>query len=268
MPIIGEGELLIALILFGYGLIVGSFLNVCIYRLPRGKSIISPSSSCPNCNKPIPWYDNIPLLSYVLLRGRCRFCGSPISYIYPLVEFITAFFFSITYLWHGLSLQLLIDLLFICLLILFLFIDLFHQILPNSLTISGLIVGFGFSFFNKRINWWESLAGILLGGGILLGISLFYYYVKKIEGMGMGDVKMMAMVGAFLGWKLGLLTIILGSFLGALIGILSIIKSKEGLMKRLPFGTFLSLAALISLFFGQQLIYYYQWLISNLLPVP
>lgn len=259
--------LFVAVALFCYGLIVGSFLNVCIYRLPRRKSIISPRSHCPQCSRPIPWYDNIPLLSFLLLKGKCRFCGSPISYIYPLVEFATAFFFLVTYLKWGLSLQLVIDVLFICLLIALLFIDLFHYILPNSVTIPGLVLGFALSFINQRISWLESLWGILLGGGMLLGISLFYHYVKKIEGMGMGDVKMMAMIGAFLGWKLTLLTLILGSFLGALVGITIIIKTKESLKKQLPFGSFLSLAALISLFYGQQIISSYQGLISNLLTI-
>jgi len=268
MILSNAADIFIAVVLFCYGLIVGSFLNVCIYRLPRRDSIISPRSHCPQCNKPIPWYDNIPLLSFLLLKGKCRFCGSQISYIYPLVEFVTASLFLITYLKWSLSLQLVIDLLFICILIPLLFIDLFHYILPNSITIPGLIIGFVLSFINQRISWLDSLLGILLGAGMLLSISIFYHYVKKMEGMGMGDVKMIAMIGAFLGWKLTLLTVILGSFLGALVGITIIIKTKEGLKKQLPFGSFLSLAALISLFYGQQLINSYQGLISYLLFQP
>jgi leader peptidase (prepilin peptidase)/N-methyltransferase len=265
MPSFTGNVIFFSILFFCYGLIVGSFLNVCIYRLPKKQSVVSPRSHCPHCNKLIAWYDNIPLLSFIMLRGKCRHCGAPISYIYPLVEFATAFFFLLTYLRWGISFQLLIDLIFVCFLLLLLFIDLFHYILPNNITIPGLVLGFGLSFINQRISWLESLIGLLIGGGILLLISLFYSYVKKKEGMGMGDVKMLAMLGAFLGWKLCLLTLMLASIIGTILGIIVMLKSKEGLMKQLPFGSFLSLAALITLFWGEHIISSYQEFISRLL---
>jgi leader peptidase (prepilin peptidase)/N-methyltransferase len=258
-------KIFFSIVFFCYGLIAGSFLNVCIHRLPKKQSVVSPRSHCPQCNKLIAWYDNIPLLSFIMLRGKCRHCGASISYIYPLVEFTTAFFFLIMYLKWGLTFQLLIDLIFICLLLLLLFIDLLHYLLPNSITLPGIVLGFGLSFINQRISWLESLIGLLIGGGILLVISLFYSYVKKKEGMGMGDVKMLAMLGAFLGWKLCLLTLILASIIGTILGIIVILKSKEGLMKQLPFGSFLALAALITLFWGQGIISSYQGFISRLI---
>ena len=252
-----------AVVFFLYGLIIGSFLSVCIYRIPKRESIVFPRSRCPSCLQPIRWYDNLPLVSYLLLRGRCRFCHSPISPFYPLVEGLNGTLFVLLYLKYGISSQLFIYLLLASGLLVLIFIDLRHRILPNYLTLPGIGLGFLLSFVNPAVEWWDSLLGIALGGGLLLLVAAVYYWWRKAEGMGMGDVKLMAMVGAFLGWKLTLLTIVLGSLLGSLIGLALILKRRGDLRTALPFGTFLGAAAIGSLFFGQEIINGYLTLIRG-----
>jgi len=252
-----------AVIFFLYGLIIGSFLSVCIYRLPKKESIIFPRSQCPNCLQPIRWYDNIPLISYLLLRGRCRFCHNPISPLYPLVEGLNGTLFALLYLRYSISFQLFIYLLLASGLLVLIFIDLRHRLLPNYLTLPGLGLGFLLSFVNPGVEWWDSLLGIALGGGLLLLVATAYYWWRKVEGMGMGDVKLMAMVGAFLGWKLTLMTIVLGSLLGSLVGLGLILKRGADFRTALPFGAFLGSAAIGSLLFGQELINSYLTLIRG-----
>jgi leader peptidase (prepilin peptidase) / N-methyltransferase len=238
-----------------FGLAFGSFLNVCIHRLPRGQSLVWPSSRCPGCLTPLHWYDNIPVLSYVVLRGHCRACGMRISPVYPLVELATALVFLGTFLTFG-SFLFLSRLVFACAMLVLLVIDLEHRILPNVITIPGIAVGFAFSLVSPP-GWLDSLIGIVAGGGVLLLLSEAYYRVRGEEGLGMGDVKMLAMIGAFLGWKLMLVTLIVSSCLGSIIG-LSLIALKKGDMKyALPFGTFLAIGAGVAGVAGDALLRWY-----------
>jgi leader peptidase (prepilin peptidase) / N-methyltransferase len=238
-----------------FGLAVGSFLNVCIYRLPLHQSLMWPSSRCPNCRTALKWYDNIPVLSYVVLRGRCRACGTSISPMYPLVEIVTALVFFGAFLMFGPALFV-SRLVFTCAMLVLLVIDLQHRILPNVITEPGIVVGFLFSLFSPP-GWIDSLVGIIAGGGVLLLIGEAYYRIRGEEGLGMGDVKMLAMIGAFLGWRLMLVTLILSSFLGSLIG-LGLIALKKGDMKyALPFGTFLAIGAGAASVAGDALLRWY-----------
>jgi leader peptidase (prepilin peptidase) / N-methyltransferase len=238
------------------GLIIGSFLNVCAHRLPRGASIVSPPSRCTTCGRLLSWYDNVPVLSYAVLGGKCRSCRAPISIMYPLVEIITAAVFVVGYWRYGLTPLLAIRLLFACAMIVLFVIDLQHRILPNRITIPGIVAGFVFSLFAEP-GWIASLLGIAVGGGVLLAVAEVYYRIRHEEGLGMGDVKMLAMIGAFLGWKLVLLTLLLASFLGSLVGVAILIVRRESLKYALPFGTFLAAAALVAAVGGDELIAWY-----------
>lgn len=240
-----------------FGLAVGSFLNVCIHRLPRRESIQRPASHCPRCGHLLRWYENIPLVSYLTLRGRCRECRERISPVYPAVELATALIFLGSFLLFGPGLLFVSRTLFACAMIVLFFIDLRHQILPNVITVPGIAAGFAFSLVTPP-GWGSSLIGIALGGGALLGLAEAYYWVRGEEGLGMGDVKMLAMIGAFLGWKLMLLTLVLSSFLGSLVG-LGLIMAGKGTMKyALPFGTFLAAGALVSSVIGDGIVQWYQ----------
>ena len=214
------------LVAFLFGSMVGSFLNVCIYRLPQEKSVVFPSSRCPHCQAPIRFYDNIPLLSYLFLWGKCRRCGSPISLQYPLVELLTAGLSLFLYLQYSLVEYCIYFVLFASLLVIT-FIDLKHQIIPNAISLPGIGIGFLSSFVLPRITYLDSLLGIALGGGVLYGIAMGYYLITKTEGMGMGDVKLLAMIGAFLGAKSVIITIFLSAFLGSVIGIGVILIKKK-----------------------------------------
>jgi leader peptidase (prepilin peptidase)/N-methyltransferase len=238
------------------GLLIGSFLNVCVYRLPLGLSLVYPPSHCPACQRRLSWYENIPILSWVALRGKCRTCRHPISIVYPLVEVTTAAIFAIGYWWYGPTPLLAIRLLFACAMIVLFMIDLEHRILPNRITIPGIVAGFVFSLFSEP-GWVSSLLGIAVGGGSLLAVSEAYYRVRHEEGLGMGDVKMLAMIGAFLGWQLALLTLVLSSILGSVVGVSILILRKESLKYALPFGTFLAVAALVASLAGDALIAWY-----------
>jgi leader peptidase (prepilin peptidase) / N-methyltransferase len=249
-------DLIVWLTIGALGLAVGSFLNVCIHRLPRQESLASPGSRCPQCGAPLRWYDNIPLLSYIILGGRCRSCRAAISMIYPLVEFVTALVFLAAYFLFGPSPLLVARLVFACAMIVLFVVDLQHRILPNVITIPGIIAGFVFSLFLPP-GWLGSLIGIVAGGGVLLLMAEMYYRFRKEEGLGMGDVKMLAMIGAFLGWKLMLVTLVLGSFLGSFIGI-GMIALKRGDMKyALPFGTFLAIGAIVASVSGDAILRWY-----------
>jgi leader peptidase (prepilin peptidase)/N-methyltransferase len=238
------------------GLAVGSFLNVCIYRLPRGESLAYPPSRCPRCGKPLAWYDNVPVLSWLFLRGRCRQCGEPISIQYPIVELVTAGIAVLVVLFTPPGVLLASRLVLSAMLIVLFVIDLELQILPNIITLPGIAIGLAFSVFAPP-GPLASLAGIALGAGILYGIAAAYYAVRRQEGMGMGDVKMLAMIGAFLGWRAVLLTLILSSFAGALIGVVLMTSKREGLRYALPFGTFLALGALAAMLAGDAMLNWY-----------
>jgi leader peptidase (prepilin peptidase)/N-methyltransferase len=249
-------DLIISLTTAALGLAVGSFLNVCIHRLPRRESLVSPPSRCPKCAVPLRWYDNIPLLSYVVLGGQCRNCRAPISVIYPIVELVTAGVFLAAYSLFGPSPLLIARLVLACAMIVLFVVDLQHRILPNIITLPGIIVGFVFSLFLPP-GWFESLMGLVAGGGVLLLMAETYYRVRNEEGLGMGDVKMLAMIGAFLGWKLMLVTLVLSSFLGSLIGIGMIVLKKGDMKYALPFGTFLAIGAIVASVSGDAILNWY-----------
>jgi leader peptidase (prepilin peptidase)/N-methyltransferase len=237
------------------GLIVGSFLNVCIYRLPRRASIAWPPSHCTSCQRRLRWFENIPVASWVVLRGRCAGCGSRIAVVYPLVEIATAVLFAGAYAVYGLTPLLAVRLAFGCALIVLFVIDLQHKILPNVITLPGIVAGFVASLALPP-GWLASLLGIVLGGGIPFAIAEGYARLRGHEGLGMGDVKMLAMIGAFLGWQLMLVTLVFASFTGSIVGI-GFIASGKGLKYALPFGTFLAAGAVAAAFFGEPFIHWY-----------
>jgi leader peptidase (prepilin peptidase) / N-methyltransferase len=225
-----------------FGAVAGSFLNVLIYRLPLGRSVVWPSSACPHCGRELLWYENIPVVSFLALRARCRTCRAPISFRYPFVEALTAAMFAAGWWYYGPGVLLASRLAFGCALIALFAIDLEHHLLPNAITLPGLIAGFVFSLFTEP-GWLASLIGIVAGGGALFAVAEVYYRVRREEGLGMGDVKMLAMIGAFLGWKLALVTLMMASMAGSVVGLLLIV-SRRGTMKyALPFGSFLALGA-------------------------
>ena len=238
------------------GLAIGSFLNVVIYRLPLGQSLLTPPSTCPSCRTRLRAIDNVPVLSWLALGGKCHHCKAPISAQYPLVEFVTGVLFLLITWVTPMGPLLAARLILVVILITLFGIDLHHQILPNTITLPGIVIGFLFSLAGPP-GWIDSLLGILLGAGILYGIAAAYYAVRREEGLGMGDVKMLAMIGAFLGWKAVLVTLILSSFSGALVGIGLIAFARGGMRLALPFGTFLSLGALAAMLVGEPLVTWY-----------
>lgn len=239
-----------------FGLLVGSFLNVCIFRLPRGTSIVWPASACGSCKRELRWFENIPIVSWVVLGAKCARCKAPISVQYPLVEAITAGLFVLVAATTPAGPQLAARLLFVCALIVLFGIDLEHQILPNSITLPGIVIGVLFSLTGPP-GWRASLLGVLLGGGVLYAIAWGYYAVRREEGLGMGDVKMLGMIGAFLGWQAVLLTLVLASLSGAVIGVAMIAFQRGSMKYALPFGTFLAIGAVVAMLAGQPIIDWY-----------
>ncbi len=247
--------------LFSLGAIVGSFLNVCIVRLPKRESLIRPPSHCPHCNKPIRFYDNIPIISYILLGGKCRYCKNRISPRYPVVEGLTGLMTVALFMRYGLTVQFLLLLLFSAALIIITFIDLSHQIIPDAISIPGIPCGIGASLLIPTISWLDSLLGILVGGGLLWLIAVGYKWITGREGMGGGDIKLLAMMGAWLGWKAIPFILLASSLIGLFLGGGSGLILKKGLRTKIPFGPFLALASLIYIFFGPEVI---RWYISYL----
>ena len=240
-----------------FGAIVGSFLNVCIIRLPKEESIITPGSHCPHCNHPIMFYDNIPLISYLLLGGKCRYCKRSISAQYPLVEGITAISSFLLFLKYGFSLSYLFYFSFVAALMIITVIDLYHQIIPDVISIPGIGVGLLGALIIPHITFFKSLLGILLGGGSLFVVATSYQWLFKREGMGGGDVKLLAMIGAFLGWDAVILTILLSSLIGSITGIIIMVLKGKDFKYAIPFGPFLSLGAVIALFYKNEIISWY-----------
>jgi leader peptidase (prepilin peptidase)/N-methyltransferase len=262
------------IIAFIFGSIAGSFLNVCIHRMPNNESVVWPSSHCPHCKKRIPAYDNIPFISFIMLRGKCRFCKKGISLRYPLVEFLTAAMFVLLFNRYGLSYDFFCSVVFVCALIVATFIDIPHRIIPDEISVGGMVIGFilmsvkgfnfnpfSFSFLPMR----NSFFGIIIGGGIiyLTGFLFDLVYFKLLkrppiqgetESMGGGDVKLLAMCGAFLGWQKAVLIFFLAPFFGAVIGIINLVTKKD---HTIPYGPFLSLAAIISLFWANKIIEFF-----------
>lgn len=263
-------------IVFIFGSIVGSFLNVCIHRMPQGKSVVWPRSHCPRCENRIPWYDNIPFISYLLLGGRCRFCKQAISARYLLVELLTAGAFVVFYNRYGLNYDFFFYVVLAANLIIAAFVDIKHRIIPDEVSIGGIIIGFilssikGFSL--RPLAFWpwpllDSLLGIIAGGSIIYftgkAFDLVYFKLLKrppiqgeTESMGGGDVKLLAMIGAFLGWQKALLTFFIAPFLGAVVGIINLTIKKD---HTIPYGPFLALAALISLFWADKILNLILW---------
>jgi leader peptidase (prepilin peptidase)/N-methyltransferase len=242
---------------------IGSFLNVVIARLPAGESIVFPGSRCPSCRTPIRWHDNLPVLSYVLLRGKCRACHAAISIRYPIVEAITGAAFLCQALLWGDDLPLLAARLVLTGLLVALFgTDLETQRLPNVLTLPGIVVGLLFSIWLPP-GVVSSLIGVALGGGILLLIRWLWRKVAGTEGMGLGDVKMLAMIGAFLGWQQVWLVLLFSSLTGAVFGIALMVSGSRSLQSRLPFGTFLAVAAFLASLFGDRLLTWYLGLMGG-----
>jgi leader peptidase (prepilin peptidase)/N-methyltransferase len=238
------------------GLAVGSFLNVCIHRIPLGQSVANPPSRCPSCGYRLRWYDNIPVLSYVLLRGRCRNCGGPISVRYPLVELLTLVLFLVHWWVFGWSALMVVRLAFACALLVLFAIDFEHHLLPNVITLPGIAAGLIVSTVVPP-GLVDAAIGTVLGGGVLWLIGEAYYRYAGQEGMGGGDVKMLAMIGAFLGWKLVLVTLVLSSVAGSLIGMLVIVLRRGDMKYALPYGTFLALGALAASLVGDRIVAWY-----------
>jgi len=236
------------------GAVVGSFLNVCIRRIPAGESLVFPASHCPKCNHSIRFYDNIPIISFLLLRGRCRNCRESISLQYPLVELLTAIMALLLFWKFGLTLKFLFSFLFACILIIITFIDLEHQIIPDVLTLPGIPVFFLAAVLAMGVSPLEAVLGVLIGGGILYAIAFGYELITKREGMGGGDIKLLAMLGAFFGWKSLFFILLVSSFLGAIVGISVILIKGKDMRYAVPFGPFLSLAALAYIFWGDEFI--------------
>lgn len=252
---------------FVFGMTIGSFLNVCIYRLPLKRSIVTPPSACPSCGYRIKFYDNIPVLSYLMLWGRCRKCGTHISLIYPAVELATGLIsMALLVKYNILNANLpefFIYLIFISALICIGFIDLEHQIIPDVISIPGIIAGLFFSLVINHIPWMDSVIGILAGGGILYLVAVLFELIMKKEGMGGGDIKLLAMIGAFLGWKSIPFVILTSSLTGSIIGGVALTMSKKGIRAKIPFGPFLALGAILYVFFGKEII---NWYINILSP--
>jgi leader peptidase (prepilin peptidase)/N-methyltransferase len=273
---------LIGAFVFLFGLIIGSFLNVCIIRIPGRKSIVMPASACPKCGDPIRPYDNIPVLSYLFLRGRCRACKTGISPMYPLVELLTGVLFLSCYLAFGLTSEALKWSVFSALMIVLVFTDLRERILPDVVNFTGLGFGLAFSLFTRpadgtaqwifahisestppvfALSLADAVLGAAIGSGLLWLVSEAYFRLRGREGMGLGDVKMMLMAGAFLGIKRTLLTIFAGSLLGSILGLLFMLARRKRSDYELPFGTFLGMAAVLVVFFGTPIVNWYQSLL-------
>ncbi|MFZ0213185.1 MAG: prepilin peptidase [Candidatus Acidiferrales bacterium] len=275
--VLPTGEITVFVFLFG--LVIGSFLNVCISRLPQGKSIVMPASRCPKCATPIKPWDNIPVLSYVFLGGKCRACKTRISPIYPAVELLTGLLFLACYLVFGNSVATAKWAVFSAILVVLVFTDWRERLLPDRVNFTGLAIGLLFSFFVRPedgtalwlanhlfefpppapvISFVDALIGALVGGGVLWIVGEGYFRLRGREGMGFGDVKMMLMVGSFLGLRRTILTILVGSVIGAILGAVFILASRKGSDYELPFGTFLGAAALLVVFFGTPVVVWYQ----------
>lgn len=246
-----------------FGLVLGSFLNVCIYRLPLKKSIVYPPSNCPHCGAKIRFYDNIPVISYAILMGKCRNCKGPISIRYPVVECITGLLSLALFYRFGVSGHYFAFMAFSASLVIITFIDLQHKIIPDVISIPGIILGFCFALLGfTGVRWSASLIGMLAGGGCLFAVGIIFEWITGKEGMGGGDVKLLAMIGAWMGWRGLPFVVLISSLAGALIGGIALIAAGRGMRTKIPFGPFLSLGALIQFFFGSELI---AWYIRNVL---
>jgi len=252
---------------FCFGAIVGSFLNVVILRLPNeNESIVFPASHCTSCMTDLHWYENIPVLSFLVLRGRCSHCKAKISCQYPLVELSMALLSAALVQRFGLSISTAGYFLFCAALLVIIWIDVHHQIIPDVISLPGIVLGLLFSVVSPDLYWKDSLVGVLVGGGILYAIALLYFLWRKVDGMGGGDIKLLAMIGAFLGWQSLPFVIFASSLSGTVVGLLAMIKQKKGGQTRIPFGPFLSIAALTYLFFQEKIFLLYEIYLNMVVP--
>ncbi len=252
-------------IVFLLGAMLGSFANVIIYRWPRKENIAFPGSHCPQCNKAIAFYDNIPIVSWFVLRGRCRQCKEKIPFRYPLVEFLMATLFVLVWRSSGPSLLTIEYLILVFGLVTASFIDIDHYLLPDVITLSGLVIGLLGAALNPERSFMDGLLGVLFGGGFLWAVAYFYFAIRKQEGMGGGDIKLLAWVGAVLGWKVIPFIIITASILGTVLGLALAAKEKKGLKTVIPFGPYLAFGALVYVCGGQNFAYsYLHWFIPEL----
>lgn len=245
------------------GALIGSFLNVCIYRLPRHESIAWPGSHCPACSKPIAWYDNVPIFGYVMLAGRCRACSIRIPLHYPVVEALNAAGYLAVLWYFGPTVEAAVYAVLFSALLVVAGTDLSHKIIPNAVTFPGIIIGLMCAATVLPLGLWNGVIGLVVGGGLLWLLAWASPYLFGKEGMGGGDIKLLAMIGAFLGWKLALMTIMLGSLVGSVVGV-SLMAAH--VLKRedyIPFGPFLVLGAIVSLFFGTAILEWYQGLLTG-----
>jgi leader peptidase (prepilin peptidase)/N-methyltransferase len=258
-----QPDLTILSFIFFFGACIGSFLNVCIYRIPLKKSIVHPGSACPQCNTPLPFYLNIPIISYIVIRGRCLFCKAPISLRYPLVEALTGLLTLALVIKFGFTLTALFYIAFMATLVVISFIDIDLQIIPDVISLPGIVIFASAFVFIPGMSFIDTIAGIIAGGGILYLVALLYYLIKKEEGMGGGDIKLLAMIGGVVGWKGVAFTLFAGSLLGTAGGIIIMILTRIGNIKlRIPFGPFLSAASLVYIFFGDPVIRWYLGLVG------
>lgn len=251
-------NLLVMAIIFIFGMCIGSFLNVCIYRLPSSKSIINPSRSvCPHCNAAIQFYDNIPVFSFLWLKGRCRHCHAPISFRYPIVELMTGIVATNVFFMFGLTLEGLVYFIFISSLLVITFIDIDHKIIPDVITLPGIPAGLAASLFLSTITFKAAILGVLIGGGSLLLVAWTYHLITRKEGMGGGDIKLLGMIGAFIGWKGVIFTIFTASVAGTFVGMIFMLLKGKNLKFAIPFGPFLSIGAISFIFFGDKVMFWY-----------
>jgi len=241
---------------FVLGLFIGSFLNVCIHRIPLNESIVFPASRCPKCRSKIKPWDNIPLLSYLILRGRCRNCGEPISLRYPTVELLSGLLAVAMLYRFGLAPGFPIYYLWACALLVITFIDIDHQIIPDSLSIGGIVIGLVLVWW-MPLSYRDALIVLGLGAGLLIAVIYGYYFLTGRQGMGGGDVKLLGMIGVFTGWQGVLFTIFMGSLLGTLVGIPWALAHRKNMQAAIPFGPFLALGALIYVLWGDLFISWY-----------
>jgi leader peptidase (prepilin peptidase)/N-methyltransferase len=268
-PLICSGEKTLfdpsidTLLFFVLGAIFGSFGNVIIYRLPKGESVVLPGSHCQKCGKPVAWYDNIPIISWLVLRGKCRHCSEKFSIRYMIVEIVMGLCFALVFHFVGWKWLLLEYLIFIFGLVVCSFIDLDHYILPDVFTLSGIVIGLVGAALNPERSFYESLGGVLMGGGFLWLTAYLYYLFTKVEGMGGGDIKLIAWIGAVLGWQAVPFVIIISALTGSVVGLVMSRKQKKGLKAVIPYGPFLAAGALLYIFGLKELA---SWYISLFLP--
>ena len=250
--------LILYILWFVVGTAMGSFLNVCIMRIPHGQSVVSPGSFCPQCKHPVRWFDNVPLLNFVWLKARCRSCGRRLSWRYPFVECLNGLGYLAVVAQFGFSMDALVYALFLSILLVVAMIDFDHLMIPDVISLPGIVIGFFASAFIVQVGWLGSLLGIVLGGGILWILAILSPYLFGKEGLGGGDIKLMAMIGAFLGWQAVVMILFLASFAGAVVGVglMAFRRIERG--QYLPFGPFLAAGAVALLFFHRELFRIYE----------